>query len=279
MILRPSVEDLDPTGGAPSKSFHHRWNYRFKRPVHEALFFSGESEVVRDSNDIVMYHVQDHNKPTRKQYLPLMEVAHKEDPSDAQICFWLGREYMWANRPEQACELLQRYLALPTSNWADERAEAMRYLARMQPEKRMSWLEKARNEAPQAWAFDADARDAFYAAVVARRDIRRFRPDDVPPAVLERILGAAHAAPSVGHSQPWRFVVVRDRATRDRAALLADREWHRQAAHFDDNSSRHMLDLQLHGIRDAPLGVVVCCDRRTAAEAVLGRATFLVPET
>jgi nicotinate-nucleotide--dimethylbenzimidazole phosphoribosyltransferase len=134
---------------------------------------------------------------------------------------------------------------------------------------------RARSEAPQAWAFDAEARDAFYAAVFARRDIRRFRPDDVPPAVLERILGAAHAAPSVGHSQPWRFVVVRERETRDRAALLADREWHRQAAHFDDNSARHMLDLQLHGIRDAPLGVVVCCDRRTAAEAVLGRATFV----
>ncbi|HUE09205.1 MAG TPA: 5,6-dimethylbenzimidazole synthase, partial [Acidimicrobiales bacterium] len=99
--------------------------------------------------------------------------------------------------------------------------------------------------------------------------------DEVPPAVLERILGAAHAAPSVGHSQPWRFVVVRRRETRDQAALLADREWHRQAARFDDRSSRHMLDLQLHGIRDAPLGVVVCCDRRTAAEAVIGRATFV----
>jgi nicotinate-nucleotide--dimethylbenzimidazole phosphoribosyltransferase len=134
---------------------------------------------------------------------------------------------------------------------------------------------QARSETPQAWAFDADAREAFYAAVAGRRDIRRFRPDEVPPTVLERILGAAHAAPSVGHSQPWRFVVVRDRTTRDHAALLADREWHRQAARFDDTSARQMLDLQLHGIRDAPLGVVVCCDRRTEADAVLGRATFV----
>ena len=162
MILRPSVEDLDPTGGAPSKNFHHRWNYRFKRPVHEALFFSGESEVVRDSDDIVMHHVQDHNKPTRKQYLPLMELAHKEDPGDAQICFWLGREYMWANRPEQACELLQRYLALPTSTWAEERAEAMRYLARMQPDKRMSWLDKARNEAPHRREIWLDLAEEFH---------------------------------------------------------------------------------------------------------------------
>ncbi|HEY6472972.1 MAG TPA: 5,6-dimethylbenzimidazole synthase [Acidimicrobiales bacterium] len=134
---------------------------------------------------------------------------------------------------------------------------------------------RARREAPRAWAFDDDERSAFYAAVEGRRDIRRFRPDAVPPDVLTRILGAAHAAPSVGHSQPWRFVVVRDPHTRDRAALLADREWHRQADRFDERSARQMLDLQLHGIRDAPVGIVVCCDRRAPAEGVLGRATYV----
>ena len=134
---------------------------------------------------------------------------------------------------------------------------------------------RARREAPRAWAFGQPERDAFYAAVLGRRDIRRFRPDDLEPSVLERILSAAHAAPSVGHSQPWRFVVVRDAATRDRAALMADREWHRQAATLADRSGRQMLDLQLHGIRDAPVGVVVCCDRRTAAQGVLGRATYV----
>ena len=115
----------------------------------------------------------------------------------------------------------------------------------------------------------------FYAVALGRRDIRRFRPDDLGPDVLERILSAAHAAPSVGHSQPWRFVVVRDPDTRDRAALMADREWHRQAGTFADRSGRQMLDLQLHGIREAPVGVVVCCDRRTAAQGVLGRATYV----
>ena len=56
---------------------------------------------------------------------------------------------------------------------------------------------------------------------------------------------------------------------------MADGEWHRQAASFSDRSGRQMLDLQLHGIRDAPVGVVVCCDRRTAAQGVLGRATYV----
>ena len=134
---------------------------------------------------------------------------------------------------------------------------------------------RARRESPRAWAFAESERAAFYAAVFGRRDIRRFRPDDIEPGVLERILGAAHAAPSVGHSQPWRFVVVRDAALRDRAALMADREWHRQADGMAERSGRQMLDLQLHGLRDAPVGIVVCCDRRTSAQGVLGRATFV----
>lgn len=110
--------------------------------------------------------------------------------------------------------------------------------------------------------------------MAARRDIRRFRPDPVPEQVLTRVLGAAHMAPSVGHSQPWRFIIVRDPATRDRAALLADRERHAQAAQLEPESARRLLDLQLEGIREAPLGVVVCCDRRAPAAGVLGRATF-----
>jgi nicotinate-nucleotide--dimethylbenzimidazole phosphoribosyltransferase len=134
---------------------------------------------------------------------------------------------------------------------------------------------RERREDPRAWAFDDHDRQAFYAVVGARRDIRRYRPDALPGDVLERILTAAHAAPSVGHSQPWRFVVVRDPALRDRAALMADREWHRQAGTLTERSGRQMLDLQLHGIRDAPVGVVVCCDRRSPAQGVLGRATYV----
>jgi nicotinate-nucleotide--dimethylbenzimidazole phosphoribosyltransferase len=96
----------------------------------------------------------------------------------------------------------------------------------------------------------------------------------VPDEVLTRVLTAAHQAPSVGHSQPWRFVVVRDAALRDRAAVLTDRERLRQAAQLEPEAGARLLDLQLEGVREAPLGVVVCCDRRTPAAGVLGRATF-----
>jgi nicotinate-nucleotide--dimethylbenzimidazole phosphoribosyltransferase len=127
---------------------------------------------------------------------------------------------------------------------------------------------------PTGWALAPDARAGLYEAVEARRDVRRFRPDPVPAEVLERVLGAAHSAPSVGHSQPWRFVVVRDPAIRDRAAVLTDRERLRQAAGLDADAAGRLLDLQLEGVREAPLGIVVCCDRRTPAAGVLGRATF-----
>ena len=126
----------------------------------------------------------------------------------------------------------------------------------------------------RAWQFPAAARDTFYDVVRSRRDIRRYRPDAVPAEVLERVLSAAHAAPSVGHSQPWRFIIVRDPGTRDRAALLADKERISQASQLDPDSAQRLLDLQLEGIREAPLGVVVACDRRVPAAGVLGRATF-----
>ena len=127
---------------------------------------------------------------------------------------------------------------------------------------------------PSGWAFPAVARDAFYGILGARRDIRRYRPDAVPDAVLTRILEAGHQAPSVGHSQPWRFVVVRDPAQREQAAWMADQQRLAQAAQLEPESARQLLDLQLEGIREAPLGIVVCCDRRTPAAGVLGRATF-----
>ncbi len=125
-----------------------------------------------------------------------------------------------------------------------------------------------------AWAFPEDARQALHDVVAARRDIRRYRPDPVDPEVLERVLTAAHAAPSVGHSQPWRFVVVSEPATRERAARMADEQRLRQAAQLEPDAARRLLDLQLEGIREAPLGIVVACDRRTPAAGVLGRATF-----
>ena len=131
-----------------------------------------------------------------------------------------------------------------------------------------------RSAAPAGWAFDDTTISALHTVLAARRDIRRYRPDPVPPDILRQVLNAGHQAPSVGHSQPWRFIVISAQATRDRAALLADRERIRQADLLTAERRAMLLDLQLDGIREAPVGIVVACDRRTPAAGVLGRASF-----
>lgn len=131
-----------------------------------------------------------------------------------------------------------------------------------------------RREDPAGWAMGETVTQALAAVVAGRRDIRRFRPDAVPEDLVTAVLEAGHRAPSVGHSQPWRFLVVTDPTTRDRAAALADRARVEQAAHLASERAARMLDLKLEGLREAPVGVVVACDRRTPAVGVLGRATF-----
>ncbi len=131
-----------------------------------------------------------------------------------------------------------------------------------------------RREDPSGWAMGEAVTEALAAIVSGRRDIRRYRPDPVPEELVTAVLEAGHRAPSVGHSQPWRFIVVTDPTTRDRAAAMADRARVEQAAHLASERAARMLDLKLEGLREAPVGVVVACDRRTPATGVLGRATF-----
>ena len=98
---------------------------------------------------------------------------------------------------------------------------------------------------PRSWRFSDRERRAFYAIVRGRHDIRRFRPDPLEPDLVERVLSAAHAGPSVGHSQPWRFLLVTQAETRERAAIMAERERQRQANLLAEEARRRMLDLRV----------------------------------
>ena len=126
------------------------------------------------------------------------------------------------------------------------------------------------------WRYPDDVRAAVYRTIAERRDIRRFRADEVPADVLERILEAAHRAPSVGLMQPWRLIVLRDATTRVEVRRLVQRERLRQADRFDERA-RQFLDQKIEGIVEAPLGLVVCCDHGDPDREVLGRGT--IPET
>lgn len=162
LALRSSLDDPMPKAW-PSKKFHRRFGYRFRRPVHEALFYVAGDEVTQSASDILVHHVQDRGKSTRSQYLPLLELAWKEDPSDSQISFWLGRDLMWANQHERGAEVMLHYLTLPSSTWTEERSEAMRCLSRMRPDQKMVWLDRARMEAPHRREIWHDLAEEFHA--------------------------------------------------------------------------------------------------------------------
>jgi nicotinate-nucleotide--dimethylbenzimidazole phosphoribosyltransferase len=129
---------------------------------------------------------------------------------------------------------------------------------------------------PRGWRYDDDVRAAVHQVIAERRDVRRFRPDEVPEDVLRRVVEAAHRAPSVGLMQPWRLIVVRALETRVAMRRLAQRERLRQADRFDARA-RHFLDQKIEGVVEAPLAIVVCCDHGDPDVEVLGRGT--IPET
>ncbi len=110
-----------------------------------------------------------------------------------------------------------------------------------------------------------------YEAIGRRRDVRaEFSGADVDDAVLDRVLGAAHAAPSVGLTQPWDFVVVRDRGLRTRFHAHVQAERAVFAAGLPHAEAETFRAIRIDGILDAPLSVVVTCDPARGTPHVLG---------
>jgi nicotinate-nucleotide--dimethylbenzimidazole phosphoribosyltransferase len=115
------------------------------------------------------------------------------------------------------------------------------------------------------------ARAAIYDVIAKRRDVRLFRPGvPVPDDALVRMLYAAHLAPSVGFSQPWDFVVVRDLARRQRIRENFLRCRHIEAARFAPERREKYLAYRLEGIVESALNLCVTVDLRPAEEAILG---------
>lgn len=122
---------------------HRRHGYRWKHPVHEIVIPTGEE--VQAFCGLEVHHHPDSTK-SRGQYLPLLELAVKENPNDDRNVFYLGREYMFYNMHEKAVPHLLKHLEL--SSWAAERAAAMRYLAKATGNKE-HWFLRACAEAPE----------------------------------------------------------------------------------------------------------------------------------
>lgn len=125
--------------------------------------------------------------------------------------------------------------------------------------------------------FDQEFRANLEALLRWRRDVRRFRRDPVPLALLEQLLGLAALAPSVGNAQPWRFVKVDDPARR--AAVRDSFEACNRAALAAYEGERAALyaRLKLAGLDAAPVQLAVYADVQAPTGFGLGRRTM--PET
>lgn len=112
----------------------------------------------------------------------------------------------------------------------------------------------------------------FYDVLHRRRDVRaEFNGEAIPQDVLRRVLTAAHTAPSVGLSQPWDFVLVRDDATRRsfREHVLAERSVF--GAQLSGERAETFSRIKVEGIVESSLCVVVTYDPDRGSPAVLGR--------
>lgn len=140
--------------GTPGMQFgatriHSRTGYMWKYPIHEVITPYGEGERPRVWCDLEMQHHPDREK-SRAQYLPLLALATKENPVDARMSFYYGRELMYQGKNRESYFELMRFISLP-SGWSGDRSDAMRYIAQVCDEAMEAeyWYKQSIAEAPE----------------------------------------------------------------------------------------------------------------------------------
>ncbi|MFF7877018.1 nicotinate-nucleotide--dimethylbenzimidazole phosphoribosyltransferase [Streptomyces californicus] len=142
------------------------------------------------------------------------------------------------------------------------------------PEEAPASEEPAEPATPPAPGYDDAEREAVLRVMRERRDIRNgFRSDPIPHEVLLRVLEAAHTAPSVGHSQPWDFVVIRSAETRRSMHELAQRQRDAYAKSLPKGRAKQFKELKIEAILDTPVNIVVTADPTRGGRHTLGRHT------
>lgn len=150
-------------GGSPGLQYagdkiHARFGYRWRHPVHEVI--TATVEEVQEWCLLEIHHLPDNKKG--RSYLPLLEVAAKEQPDCDRTAHYLAREYLFSGRIEEATAEFKRHLSLKTALWPAERARSMRYLAQCLPDEAEKWLMRAAAEDPHRRETWTDLATLYY---------------------------------------------------------------------------------------------------------------------
>ena len=126
--------------------------------------------------------------------------------------------------------------------------------------------------------FSEQERESFYKAIYSRRDVRsNFTSEQIDDQVLMRILKAGHHAPSVGFSQPWNFILIKNIETREKIKESFENEKARSSKLIEDPRRSKYLSYKLEGILESSINVCVTYDPTKSGPFVIGRTS--IPET
>jgi len=126
--------------------------------------------------------------------------------------------------------------------------------------------------------FSEQERESFYKVIYSRRDVRsNFTSEQIDDQVLMRILKAGHHAPSVGFSQPWNFILVKNIETREKIKESFENEKARSSKLIKDPRRSKYLSYKLEGILESSIKVCVTYDPTKSGPFVIGRTS--IPET
>ena len=126
--------------------------------------------------------------------------------------------------------------------------------------------------------FSDEEKSGLYKAIFSRRDVRsHFTSKPIDEKILSRILHAAHHAPSVGFSQPWNFILIKDYEIRKKIKESFEAEKMHSSKLVEEPRRTKYLSFKLEGILDSPLNICVTYDPSKFGPFVIGRSS--IPET
>lgn len=196
-------ENNNPKVNFYIEKIHSRNDYKWTHPVHEILTYIGnKNEIKKWTDKITLNHYPDSSK-SRGSYLPLLELSVSENPTDDRNMHYLGREYMYYDKWNEAIDTLIKHLNLPTATWKDERCASMRFIARCYKnlnriEEARMWLDKAINEAPYL-------RDPYVERAILEYSQNNF--NEVKDYCLEALKIESHEKTYINEVFSWDYTI------------------------------------------------------------------------